>query len=231
MYINPFDSYTDKQTKKSVYTIKKEVGKQSILYKNLSVPIIVSLGTYIKKHGDANFFSPYVRLSDGTITPTIYKEHADTCLTLAEYNLSFLLEKDIIKNKEQYYNKAIRYLLQNYVHGIDNQIGSFSTDYDNFKKQILNLIKDNLAYIVPSENTLSYKTYIKTFGESDNIIEKNNKSIYKNLTKEGKSKAERIFIKLSTLITKIQRDEKYLEPLFNDIQSISKENDITIQNQ
>ena len=216
MSIKPNISYTYKKTENSITRLKKDAKSNSIIYTPLNLPIIISLGTYIKKKGDANFFSPYLRIDNEMAYEKIKETQAMATLSIIAFNLSFLKEENLLLNESNYYNKELRSQIKDHIYGIDNKFGKFACEYEQFKTQILNVIKSNILFIIPDVNTLAYKVYIKTFKE--NAFTKHNDNIYNFLNKESKIKCEKLFIKLATFYYKLLNNEIDLTPLFKDIQ-------------
>ena len=228
MSIKPYISYTDRVTENSVSRIKVESKNKAILKKNIPLPTVVSLGTHIKKFGNANFFSPYLKNDTNSENKNIYLNQADVSLIIVNYNISFIEETNIINNQERFYNKALRDQIKTYIYGLDNKIGKFTDNYEDFENQILNLIKNNLEFILPDEHTTAYKVFAKNC-DINEIISDKNKTIYKTLKKDKQIKCERMFLKLANLYLKISSKQKNLDTLFNDIQNLFKQHTVEIR--
>ena len=217
MSIKPYVSYTDRNTENSVSRLKVESKNKAIIKKLLTLPTIVSLGTYSKSFGDANFFSPYIKNDTDSDNTHLYIDRASASLNIIASNLSFIEELNMINNYENYFNKSLRKHIKAYIYGVDNKIGKFADDYDSFKNQILNVLKDNIAFIVPNKDTLVYKAVAKSC--SEDFLD-NSKSVYDSLDKKQKMQCERLFLKVANLYTKIFKNEKNLDTLYNDIKKL-----------
>lgn len=226
MSIKPYISYTDRNTERSVSKLKVEAKNKSIIRKKLTLPTIVSLGTYVKKTGNANFFLPYIKNDTESDNANLYIDQANASFSIVNFNLSFLEESDLINNHENYYNNVLRTQIKPYVYGLDNKIGKFANTYQDFENQILNIIKDNISFIVPNENTIAFKVCLKNCNDTEII--NNSKSIYNILNKEKQLKCERIFLNLVNLYCKIRDNENFLETLFNDIQKLTNETTLNV---
>lgn len=226
-----FSSYTSKKIKKTLRNKKQDSIIYSVTNFKLPLPTTLTLSIIKQTSIDACFVQPYIQSNYDTIVSQFNSDFAKICIDLIAYNLKFIKEQDIINNHKDYARNKIPRNSTTNVYGINNTKQVFSENYSEFRTQIMNLLKNNMSYLVPPQDTPSYKLFVKHFLNEGNTLVDNKNNIYKLPITVDKIKYERAFLSLVNTFCKIRDDEKYLEPLFNNLQKLINNENVNIQNQ
>lgn len=202
----------DRRLLQEVRANRGRVYKEKVpLTKTLSISII-------KGQAHAYIASPYIESSDYETHPFM-ESSAMASLILANRNLMFIKSTDIETNPDNYsiskninWNKKLG-IIRNLSAPLKSTDNHLSEDYEMFKKQILEIIANNIEL-------LDFDKEVKNDKGEFVTQPANKKSLFKYLPEELQEHCKKTFFSLLREYHCIRTDKKYLKSLFDSIKTL-----------
>ena len=176
---------------------------------------------------------PYIMANENSLNETKQREIILSSLSLIIFNIQFLRANKLISLEPKNYVASRNALKSDYgyVHNLSKAIFCFSDEYPAFRKQIMDLLKNNMSFIRPTENDLPEnisKIYREVFLNKNETIPENEFSFYNLASEDQKLHIQKIFSTLVYEYCKIRDNEQYLKPLYSEIRTLIKSPSIQI---